>query len=706
MESNPRPKFPGYMYWEQVGKKYIDLDPHDNPVKDWDIPLTIASNCPGYKLEAMRRANMSLGHKDFWARMPSRINIGTERQPIWQELGKPNAIVNMPMERFRFHAGLCSWTERKKTSIIKAGLKKLYGDKLKDNTIKAFGRDLTRKEIAEIKKGDNAEFPIEGDIVPTSPKSSKKRKITSTFEPLKTNGNDKGAESQPQKRKRPSKEDEDSSAEEEDLSRIRSRKRARQMRREDSITAEVDDLVMFEQLPGIIDQEDVTRRYPLRSTRRKLDIPKRFEQTDEVSDQDSTSDDYEERPTPRFGLRNTRKVAKAYRKSKRVERSSRGTSAEEEGVYVPTWIVGGQDTHGESDEADSTSMENDDEQEEGEEEEERFPFRRIPGAADEGGKCKGPSWTSSRSEINHSNEERDYRKAVVPIYIDGRVHYATYEGLISNGPDPRIGGAETLPRSRDTEIADAAIEGNESESPLAHPFELAMNVPFLEQKNVEGEDTPLQAHRKRTREFLGEEESDAEARPMKRPRKEEQSLPNPIKATDPLINQPQVNRSRKVTSVPQTQASELRKQKLDAEWAQVFEQTVLDVGTQSVNFREVPPRNDEEVQSLIDALLPTREVYFAWTGEPAPRTDPQQSYGAQFDMILEAFHDWWQTHRSSEDLPILSGVIHLGRSVNDWIPPSKDSLYYEAFEKGHRVQRGNLAECWGPRAEDALRGLY
>lgn len=31
---NPRPKCPGYMYWEGNGRRYIVLDPHDNPVKD------------------------------------------------------------------------------------------------------------------------------------------------------------------------------------------------------------------------------------------------------------------------------------------------------------------------------------------------------------------------------------------------------------------------------------------------------------------------------------------------------------------------------------------------------------------------------------------------------------------------------------------------------------------------------------------------
>ena len=63
-KKNPRPELPGWMYWEENGKKYLVLDPHDNRIKAWDIPATLASNIPGYKLEAMRRENMSLEHKD------------------------------------------------------------------------------------------------------------------------------------------------------------------------------------------------------------------------------------------------------------------------------------------------------------------------------------------------------------------------------------------------------------------------------------------------------------------------------------------------------------------------------------------------------------------------------------------------------------------------------------------------------------------
>ena len=60
--------------------------------------------------------------------MPRQINVGTENHPIWEELGNPNSVVNMPMERFRFHTGLCSRMARNNTLIITVGLKQNEGD--------------------------------------------------------------------------------------------------------------------------------------------------------------------------------------------------------------------------------------------------------------------------------------------------------------------------------------------------------------------------------------------------------------------------------------------------------------------------------------------------------------------------------------------------------------------------------------------------
>ena len=585
-----------------------------------------------------------------WARMPSRINVGTPEQPIWKELGGTNSVVNMPIERFRFRAGLCSWTVRKRTLKIKEGLKKLYEyydmlpNIIQNNSVRAFGRDLTTGEMEEIRKGKKAKFPIADDDATDDDGDHKTRKGTKK-----------------RKRRGPT-------IEEDTQTRTRPRKRARREREEASIASEVDDLVM--QTP-INDQGNPSRRYPLRSTRKTRKVDGFVEPVEELGNQSST----------------------------------------------------GEDPHNQSDEVDSylqaSSIETD---EEGERPSSRVPFRRIPGIADVGGKCKGPSWVSSTSEEDQSNDERDRRKVVVPLNIGGRVHYATYEGLISNWPLQCDGASDAVPQRQEPDIADASIPQNESESPRPHPFDLMMNTPVFEDEYTdeytEEENTALEAHRKRVRELLEEEEPEYQARPSKRLRTDQEVLPRPGPATHgasisvpaqitpPPISQPQADRNGRAPPIPYAQASQARKQKLDAEWAQVFEQTFLDLGFQSVNYSEVCPWNDEEVQSLIDALLPTREVYLAWTGQPAPRTDPHQSYRAQFDTIFVAFQDWWETHRPNEDLPILSGVVHEGRSIDDWIPPSKDSIYYEAFENGHRAHRGGPSQCSGPRLEDASRVPY
>ena len=546
--------------------------------------------------------------------MPSRINVGTEDQQTWVELGHSNSIVNMPMERFRFLAGLCSWTERKKTLTIKAGLKKLYGTKLQNNTVRAFGRDLTTKEIIEIKKGDNAQFPIEGDVVP--PKASTKHKSKGTARPMKRNGNAEGVKANPRERKHSIEYEKRVSPEGDALTHVRPHKQARQGRKEDSVAAEVDDLVVFGQSPTIIGPDNGTRRYPLRATRKDPSGHKRIKEIEEGSGESSTDEEYEEDSTKRHSLRNARNKGPSHK-----------SSAEEEGHIITTWVEGDKDPRSESDEVNSASQKN------------------LSGTDDE--------------------ERSIFRTPFRP-----------------------------------------------------HPFDVMMSMPLFEQRSLEEEETPLQAHRKRVREFLGEEEAEAHAPPLKRLRAEHPvlSLSRPVTSgvtsdfspqlVPPPTNAPQVNNSRTAPSGPHAKLSQTRERKLDAEWAQVFEQMFLVLGFQSVDYSEVPPWNDNEIQSLIDALLPTREIYFAWTGEPAPRTDAQQSYRAQFDTIFGAFQDWWREHHSNEPLPILAGVMHWGRSVDDWQPPIKDSVYYEAFKKGHRAQRGDLPDWPGPRLEDAFRMGY
>lgn len=594
--------------------------------------------------------------------MPRKINVGTEDQPIWEELGTPNTAVNMPMERFRFHAGLCSWTQRKLTLKIKAGLKKLYGNKLQNNTVRAFGRDLTTKEIKEIKKGDAAIFPIKGDVAPAPPKAAKKK------------GNAKPEKAQPRKRKHIT-DDEEQSSEEEAPAHGRIHKRARQGRREDSIAAEVDDLVMFDQAPTVIDNSDATRRYPRRSTRRDTKAPSRLETIEELSGESSADGAYQNVLTRRRSPRKFREIAKARGNSKRVEKSSRESSveADEEEILAP-----------------------------------RYPTRRVPRPGEVGGKSKGPSWVSLTWEEGQSNEKKDHRHTAVPVSIDGRAHYATSEGLISNEPPYRVGESGTLSQPQTLEAIGVSPAEHVSHAPQPHPFEVTMSMPIFEERVEYG---PLQAHRKRVSDLLEHEEAEVQAPPSKSLRMEHPTLALPGSVAQGATSKlgPQVNQSGRVAPAPHAQSSLTQKQELEAEWAQVFEVVFLGFGFQSVNYSEVAPWNEQEVQSLIDALLPTREVYFAWTGEPAPRTDPQQSYCAQFDTVLGAFQDWWREHHPDESLPILAGVMHWGRSVFDWEPPSKDSIYYEAFKKGHRAPRGDngqmldLPDWSGARFEDDFR---
>ncbi|CAF9904483.1 hypothetical protein IMSHALPRED_000077 [Imshaugia aleurites] len=596
--------------------------------------------------------------------MPSQINVGTEDHPVWEKLGDPNSIVNMPMERFRFHAGLCSWTDRKRTSVIKEGLKKLYGNKLQNNSVKAFGRDLTPREIKEIKKGENAVFPIEGDVVPRIQKVTKKRRITGAARPTKPKSNAKPEKIQSRKRTHSTEDEEGVSSEEEARTQIRPHKRGRYGGKEDSIADEVDDLVMFEESPIIIDQAGATQRYSLRPTRRGTKASTRLETIEEPSSEISADEEYEE----------------PHRESDRVESPSLESSVEEEEEERPA---------------------------------SRAPFRRIRRPGEIGGKSKGPSWVASIADKDQSNEGTDHRNTAVPVNIDGTNHYATYEGLISNEPPYWIGGSGTLPGGQLPETSGASSAQNQSGPSQPHPFDAMMKMPLSEQRNPEREETLLEAHRKWVRDFLGDDAA------LKRIRTEQPVEPIPGSATQGCANNApapnlspiyilrKVNQSSMALPSPHAQPSQTRKQKLDAEWAQVFEQLFVDLGFQSVNYGEVQPCDEEEAQSLVDALLPTREVYFAWTGEPAPRTDPQQSYRKQFDTIFGAFQDWWREHRPEDDpFPILTGVMHWGRSVDDWEPPSKDSIYYEAFRQGHRAPwgaNGQLADLPGWRLEDAFR---
>ena len=570
--------------------------------------------------------------------MPSQINVGNEDHIVLEELGTPNSTVNMPMERFRFNAGLCSWTERKKTLIIKAGLRKLYGKKLQNNSVRAFGRDLTTKEIKEIKKGEDAEFPTRNE--PATRRGAHGRR--GAAHSAMPEGSTKTEKAQSRKRKHHSDDEEEQSSDA--MTQTKSPKRTRH---DNGIAAEVDDLLMFEEQASIAGEADPIRRYPRRSTRKVAAT------IEAVSGESSADEEYEDTSTEWS--------------SPRLEEASYQSSSDQEDVSERVDAASRESSVDERDDDDGTSAP-------------RYPSRRIPPPGEVGGKSKGPSWKEDQS----------------------------------NEPAHYVGGSAALSQRQTPEVVSASFEHNESDNPLQpHRFDLMMNLPLLEERDSKKD---LREHREWVRDFLGDEEAEAYAPASKLVRQclgyedeedyapaskrlhSEQPvspLPGSLEHGGTDIVPPQVDQS--------SGTSKTKEPKLEAE---------SDPAIPPVSYRVIPPRNEKEIQSLIDALLPTREVYLAWTGEPAPRTDPCQSYSEQFDTILRAFQKWWRIHHPNKTLPILAGSIHFGRSVDDWEPPVKDSIYYEAFKKGRRAPHGpnghilSLPNWQGPTLENHSRKEY
>ncbi|KAF6223647.1 hypothetical protein HO133_000490 [Letharia lupina] len=210
-DNNPRPSDnPGYMRF----KGMIVLDSNDSPVKDWpQLPVTLSSKIRGYRLEIMSRENPHLEYKDFIARMPSVIektkkDKDTGETEVVVEAPDPNVVCNMRMLRFRRDKGLLSWTEKGNTKVIGEGLEKLFGDRLHNNSMQSFGRDLTPQEQMEIRKGKNAQFPKQNAAggSPTQVATKKRKTRGDTKTPK---GQSKALIPEAPRQKRPREDDED-----------------------------------------------------------------------------------------------------------------------------------------------------------------------------------------------------------------------------------------------------------------------------------------------------------------------------------------------------------------------------------------------------------------------------------------------------------------------------------------------------------------
>ena len=116
----------------------------------------------------------------------------------------------MRMLRFRREKGLLSWTLKGNTRVIGEGLKKLFGYRLINNSMKSFGRDLTPQEQAEIRKGRDARFPETEQTAITTPAETNPRNNKDMAKTLLQPGNTGRQRASHQKRAREDDEDVDS----------------------------------------------------------------------------------------------------------------------------------------------------------------------------------------------------------------------------------------------------------------------------------------------------------------------------------------------------------------------------------------------------------------------------------------------------------------------------------------------------------------
>ncbi|KAL9122009.1 MAG: hypothetical protein Q9187_001434 [Circinaria calcarea] len=131
-------------HWYDNGR--IVLDPDNHPVKSYtEIPLTCAEAMEGALMEAIRRTNAYITHKDFRARMPNKKH----REGYPRPLCVVTALSNRQW-RFRTLTGSLCWDTKAGSDTIRRFMVELYpASCLESNCSKGF-RDLTKEELKGI----------------------------------------------------------------------------------------------------------------------------------------------------------------------------------------------------------------------------------------------------------------------------------------------------------------------------------------------------------------------------------------------------------------------------------------------------------------------------------------------------------------------------------------------------------------------------
>ena len=108
-------------------------------------------------MEAIRRINPNITHKDFRARMPHHRSLGDTGEGL-ADMYSLTAI-GMRMTRFRARAGCIAWGTRAGSDVVQQYLENLLPPHcIAENSTKGF-RDLTTAEVAAMQMGNKGKYP-------------------------------------------------------------------------------------------------------------------------------------------------------------------------------------------------------------------------------------------------------------------------------------------------------------------------------------------------------------------------------------------------------------------------------------------------------------------------------------------------------------------------------------------------------------------
>lgn len=116
-----------------------------------------------------------------------------------------------------------------------------------------------------------------------------------------------------------------------------------------------------------------------------------------------------------------------------------------------------------------------------------------------------------------------------------------------------------------------------------------------------------------------------------------------------------------------------------------------------IDCRKLKPITDSDRTSLDDALQATREAFFEYTGFHAPRTDRNASYMSQWWHIRREFESYDWSEQADGQAPYFPQLPPWYTTIREWPPHTKDTMYHEAWKRGHRAPRvgGKLVDLPG-----------